>query len=195
MKNTVLVIVSTVLGGLTLMIVMSIYGRMNRSMELQSNLPSVIEETVENIMVSQKYNIHSRNEFLADLVSSLSLAVDADSDITVDVLQCDKDKGILGINVTAAYLYPNGKTGTVACERTVILNKLEIEEPVQCKVILYVGSDIYKEYCIPEGSVIGSPADPTEINGVFYGWVDDNGNTVDFNRPVNQNTIFYADIR
>lgn len=124
MKNIVLVFVNVFLGILTLMMVMTVYGRMHRSIELNSNLSSAVEETVENMTVNKKYDIHNTDEFLADFIQTFLMALDAQSDIMIDVLQCDKEKGILDIRVTASYLHPNGKKGTVTCERTVILNRL-----------------------------------------------------------------------
>jgi len=125
MKNIILMISGTIIGVLTLIIVMSIDGRMNRSMELESSLSSVLEETVENVFLKKKYEINDSNEFLADLVSELSVLLDANSDITVSVLQCDKEKGILVVKVTATFMHPNGEKGAVSCERSVIFNKLQ----------------------------------------------------------------------
>lgn len=125
MKNIILIISETMMGVLTLMIVMTIDGRMNRSMELQSNLSSVVEETVDNALLKKKYGVNDTNEFMADMVSELAVVLDAKSDITVDILQCDKEKGILAVKVTAAFLHPNGKVGTVTCERNVILDRTE----------------------------------------------------------------------
>ena len=90
MRNTVLVITTTILGVIALMIVMTINGRMNRSMELKSNLSSVVEETIENLILNRQYSIHNTNEFLADLTENLVLTVDAVSDVRIDILECDK---------------------------------------------------------------------------------------------------------
>ena len=124
MRSMAMNIVNILLACITLLIVMSVYGRINHSMELKSNLSSIVEETVEHMTVNPKYNIGNTNEFLADFVEMLSVALDTESDITVEIFQCDKEKGILSVNVIASYQHPNGKTGSVACERTVILNKL-----------------------------------------------------------------------
>ena len=44
MKNVIVMMISAILGVLTLMVVMTMNGRTNRSMELQSSLPSVVED-------------------------------------------------------------------------------------------------------------------------------------------------------
>lgn len=196
MKNIALGIVNTILGVLTLMIVMSVYGRMNRSMELASSFPSALEETVEHLMINRKYNIHNTNEFLADLVQTLSVSLETESDLTVEILQCDKEKGILSVRAEASYLHPNGKPGTVTCERTVILNRIPEEVPENYRAVFYVGEELYKEYTIQEENTINAPVSPqTAEEMVFYGWIDANGNAVDFTQPVTQDIICHADIR
>ena len=66
MKNIATMISSIILGAITLLIVMTVQGRMNRSTELESNLSSIIEETVEIMTVDKKYDIEHAEEFLAD---------------------------------------------------------------------------------------------------------------------------------
>ena len=196
MKNIILMISGTIIGVLTLMIVMSVEGRMNRSMELQSSLSSAVEETVENALLKKKYSINNTNEFLADLVSELSVLLDTKSDITVDVLQCDKEKGILAVKVTASFLHPNGKPGTVTCERNVILNKLqESEELEYYKIQFFVGDVVYKAYDVLENDLIAEPVAPSSADSTFYGWVDKNGYLADFSQPVTQNLSYYADMK
>lgn len=195
MKIVGINIINMLLGSVTLLIVMSVYGRMNYSMELKSNLSSVIEETVENIMLNSKYNIENTNEFLADFVEMLSMRIDTESDITVEIFQCDKEKGILSLNVIASYQYPNGKMGNVMCERTVILNKLKKDTVRICKVEFWVKEELYKEYLVQEKSIIINPQNLPGIEGVFYGWVDENGNHIDFTQPIIEDVVCYANIQ
>jgi len=195
MKNIVLVTVNTILGVIMLMIVMTVYGRVNRSMELQSNLSSVVEETVENLTINNKYNIGNTSEFLADFIEALCMSMETESDIIVDILQCDKEKGILAVKVTAEYKHPNGKIGTVMCERNVILNRLQ-EECIQShRVSFYIGDKLYKEYVVKEGNVISAPAEPKSSAGMFFGWIDENGGQADFTHGVTQDMSYFADIR
>lgn len=124
MKNVAIIIVSVLMWTAALSIVMTMLGRMNRSMELQSSLPSIVEETVANMTVDKKYEINNTNEFIADLVANLSIRLDTDSAIMVEITGKDMKKGLLAVRVTENFKHPNGKKGTVKCERTVILNRL-----------------------------------------------------------------------
>lgn len=192
MRNAVLITTTAILSILTLMIVMTINGRMNRSMEVTSNFPSIVEETLENMVLNPKYNIENTNEFVADLVETLSMTVDADSDVEVDILQCDKERGILSVRATLNFTHPNGKTGTVSTEKLAIFNQLLEDEVEQYRVIFYVGSDVYKEYVVTEGTIIAAPVSPVLSEGVFYRWVDGSAVPVDFSLPVLQNQTYYA---
>ena len=127
MKNIVTIISCALIGVITLAIVMSVSGRMNRSMEVKSNLSSAVEETVENLAV-KKYAVSDMEEYLADFSESLMDFIDTDSEITVQVAAADMEKGILAVKVTETFMHPNGRTGEVFCERVVIFNKLEGEE-------------------------------------------------------------------
>lgn len=195
MKNIGMSIINVFLGCVTLLIVMTVYGRMNHSMELKSNLSSIVEETVEHMTINPKYNIENTNEFLADFVETLSTVIDAESDITVEIFQCDKEKGILAVNVIAAFQHPNGKIGTVECKRTVILNKLRKSVPKVCKVEFWVGDELYKEYTVQADSVINTPFNLQNAGGTFNGWIDENGKEFDFTQPITSDVTYYADIR
>ena len=196
MRNIILASVSTIIGVLTMMLVMTVYGRINRSMELQSNLSSAVEETVENMALNPKYNIQNTNEFLADLIESLSALLDSQSDINIHILQCDKEKGILSVNIELEYTHPNGKEGLVSCEKTVIVNqKPKVAEPDVYKVTFCLGADLYKEYFMEQGSMISAPANPAVEEMTFYGWTDEDGYMADFTQPVTEDATYYADIR
>lgn len=194
MRNTVLVITTTILGVIALMIVMTINGRMNRSIELKSNLSSVVEETIENLILNRQYSIHNTNEFLADLTENLVLTVDAVSDVRIDILECDKDRGLLSVKVTFSYVHPNGKPGSITCEKTVILNKLIREDMTWCRVTFYVGPELYKEYIVLEGTILAGPLEPMLSEGTFLGWVNGDGNRVDFSKPITEDVVCFASV-
>lgn len=194
MKNTVLIISTTILGVLVLMIVMTINGRMNRSMEITSNLSSVVEEAVENMALEPKYTIENTSTFVADLTEYLSMTIDAVSDVKVDVLKVDKERGMLSIRATLVFKHPNGNEGTVSHETLAIFNKMVGEEKEQHRVTFYVGSDIHKEYIVYDGTVLPPPQNPALTEGTFQGWVNADGSAVDFSKPITEGVVYYASI-
>ena len=128
------------------------------------------------------------------MVEALAVSLDAASDIKVDVLGCDMEKGLLSVRVTAEYFHPNGKVGSVTCERTAVLEKISQEEIVQHKVRFYVAGELYKEYAVQKNDSISAPVQP-QVNGkVFCGWIDGNGYLADFTQPVTQDISYFADL-
>ena len=109
---------------LSIVMITAIYGRMNYSMELQSNLSSVMEEQISEMMLDEAYNITNMQEFLADFVENLIVALDGKYDLTIDVMQIDIEKGLLALKVTAGFGYLNGNPGEIECERIVIFNQV-----------------------------------------------------------------------
>ena len=181
------------LGVITIVSVMASGGRSNREMELADNLPAAVEETVSELMEEKNYDITSENEMIADMVEDLSRKLDSNSDITVNIENIDEAKGLMSIKVVASYQHPNGKEGSVSCERTVVFNKLQDDPAELCQVRFLVDdARIYKTCNVWPGDTVSAPAEPTVSGKTFDCWVDVEGNPVDFTQPVTQSQFYYA---
>ena len=123
MKNIVYMISGVFWGLIALIIVMTFYGEMNRSMELKSNLPSLIEEVLEQQMEETSYGNEEKERFIIDFARKLAVTWENKSDMIIDVIQFRPEQGILSVRVTAKYKKPYGAVGMVKCERTVIFNR------------------------------------------------------------------------
>lgn len=181
------------LGVITIVSVMASGGRSNREMELADNLPAAVEETVSDLMEEKNYDITSENEMIADMVEDLSRKLDSNSDITVNIENIDVAKGLMSIKVVASYQHPNGKEGSVSCERTVVFNKLQDDLAELCQVRFLVDdARIYKTCNVWPGDTVSAPSEPTVSGKTFECWVDVEGNPVDFTQSVTQSQIYYA---
>lgn len=181
------------LGVITIVSVMASGGRSNREMELADNLPAAVEETVSDLMEEKNYDITSENEMIADMVEDLSRKLDSNSDITVNIENIDDAKGLMSIKVVASYQHPNGKEGSVSCERTVVFNKLQDDPAELCQVRFLVDdARTYKTCNVWPGDTVSAPSEPTVSGKTFDCWVDVEGNPVDFTQPVTQSQIYYA---
>ena len=181
------------LGVITIVSVMASGGRSNREMELADKLPAAVEETVSDLMEEKNYDITSENEMIADMVEDLSRKVDSNSDITVNIENIDVAKGLMSIKVVASYQHPNGKEGSVSCERTVVFNKLQDDLAELCQVRFLVDdARTYKTCNVWPGDTVSAPSEPTVSGKTFDCWVDVEGNPVDFTQPVIQSQIYYA---
>ena len=194
MKLIIRAIVTTCIAGVIFLTIMAVSGRMNRSMDLKSNLPSVAEGTAENLL-TKKYDVTDKAQLEADFLETLADTLDSDSDIRLKVNAADTAKQLLSVSVKEEFKHPNGKDGTVSYDRTVIVNKLKEEEPEICQVSYYLSStdtDDYKCYEVLTGDVIPIPKNPVLEGKNFMGWFDAEGNALDQSMIVTQNTVYYA---
>ena len=192
MKLFIRAIVTTCIAGVIFLTIMAVSGRMNRSMELKSNLPSTVEETAENLL-TKKYNVTDKNQLEADFLETLAYAIDSDSDIQLKVNAADTDKQLLSVSVTEEFKHPNGKPGTVSYDRTAVVNKLQEEVPEICLVRYYLSdTDCYKCYEVLNGDGVPVPKNPVQEGKTFTGWADAEGNALDQNMTMTQDAAYYA---
>jgi hypothetical protein len=190
MRNIAIMMIGGILGVLTLLIVMTITGRSDRKMELCDVLPSVAETSLAEGMYD------SSDELIATVVSNLSVLLDSESDLRLNLYGIDTDKGLLALKVTEEYRQPNGSMGKVSSERAVIADRTDENETADegelCQVRFFIDDDLYKAYCVREGDTISDPASPYGEGGTFAGWTDDNGYLADFSEPIMQDRDYFA---
>ena len=194
MKLIIRAIVTTCIAGVIFLTIMAVSGRMNRSMELKSNLPSAAEETAENLL-AKKYDVADKNQLEADFLETLAYAIDSDSNIRLKVNAADKEKQLLSISVTEEFKHPNGKPGTVSYDRTAVVNKLQ-EEVLETYQISYyltnTDTECYKCYTVHADDMVPVPKDPVVEGKIFTGWADAEGNALDQNMTMTQDAAYYA---
>ena len=194
MKLIIRAIVTTCIAGVIFLTIMAVSGRMNRSMELKSNLPSAAEETAENLL-AKKYDVADKNQLEADFLETLAYAIDSDSNIRLKVNAADKEKQLLSISVTEEFKHPNGKPGTVSYDRTAVVNKLQ-EEVLEIYQVSYyltnTDTECYKCYTVHADDMVPVPKDPVAEGKTFTGWADAEGNVLNWNTTITQNTDYYA---
>ena len=194
MKLIIRAIVTTCIAGVIFLTIMAVSGRMNRSMELKSNLPSAAEETVENLL-TKKYDIADKNQLEADFLETLAYAIDSDSNIRLKVNAADKEKQLLSVSVTEEFKHPNGKPGTVSYDRTAVVNKLQEEALETYQVSYYLtntDTECYKCYTVHADDMVPVPKDPVAEGKTFTGWADAEGNALDQNMTMTQDAAYYA---
>lgn len=194
MKLIIRAIVTTCIAGVIFLTIMAVSGRMNRSMELKSNLPSVAEETAENLL-AKKYDVTDKSQLEADFLETLAYAIDSDSDIRLKVNAADKEKQLLSISVTEEFKHPNGKPGTVSYDRTAVVNKLQEEVLETYQVSYYLtntDTECYKCYTVHADDMVPVPKDPVAEGKTFTGWADAEGNALDQNMTMTQDAAYYA---
>ena len=163
MKNMITMMIGIVIGAITILIILTVTGRMNYATELESQLPAVVENILCNVKIKQLYNVADNQEFTADVTEQIAKELDAQTGIVMRIMGADKEKGLFSVGVDRTFMHPNGKTGTVKCSRTVLADKLQIVEIQKYYVQFYKDADnseCYKKYCVTEGDTISAPAVP-----------------------------------
>lgn len=195
MKNMITMMIGIIIGAITILIILTVTGRMNYAAELESQLPMVVEDTLCNAKIKQSYHMAENREFTADVTEQLAKELDAQTGIVMRIMGADMEKGLISMDVDREFIHPVGKKGTVKCSRTAVWNKLENTVEQKYYVQFYKDADIsdcYKRYCVMEGDTVSAPAVPSERDREFVGWQDDNGYEADFSQPVEQNRNYYA---
>ena len=109
MKNIVMILMTVMIGALTIGIIISMMGRGVRVVELQSNLSNIVENVLYDAMESEKYTATDTDRFLADMTLEIAHNLDTNSAVQIDVMKADLEKGLLTLRVTETIDYLNVK--------------------------------------------------------------------------------------
>lgn len=213
MKTAIVSCVLAFLLVITSLILFTIYGQNTRQNELEDSLSITIEQALENLKTNQNYSVANTEEFVADFVENLIISIDSDSEVKVEILSVDYEKGLLDVNVTETFDQPNGSVSSISCRKTVILEEYS-QDTSQYFLIKFLttqpGKDgefvEFKTYSICEGSLFIAPsATPSKEGYTFKGWSQDEPNEsnsyspnlidvdeLDSSLVVNENLTFYA---
>lgn len=178
MKNAVISISLVFITIMTFFIVESLHAKAYRTVELSEAVDNALEAAINNVAYDKCYEIHNNDEFVEDFKQLLMTSIDSASEINVEVLKVDYEKGILEVNVTESFEYINGRIGTISKKAAVILDRQEQEEKYY-RVSYYVDDSVYKTYVIAGGENLIVPKAPQMEGYSFAGWQDASGNMVD----------------
>lgn len=178
MKNIIITITFVVMTIMTLFIVESLHAKEYRTVELSEAVDNALIATMNNVAGNKCYTIGSNEEFVEDFKQILMTSVDSASELDIEVLNADYEKGILSVKVTENYEYLNGRQGNVTKTATVLLDQKQ-QEKNYYTVKYYVGNSLYKSYQLAVGTAIIVPKNP-ELEGMsFVCWKNKNGDAVD----------------
>ena len=201
MKNTGIFV--TIIVGLIICIaiVFSFADRSSRKTESENGLRNAIENTVENLSENKKdYTVANAEEYVADFMEQLLLELDSNSEVTVEVLEADYEKNLLSIEVTETFTYINGKTGSVTCKKTIIMDQPVADESSMYTFTFYLTDQageqvVFKEYKADAGMELDLSyvTSPEQEGKEFDTWVDTSGQEVDLSQLLaDQDYNFFA---
>lgn len=120
MKQVIIVISTVVIVILTTMILSADINKMDRQDELDRAVSAAAKQTVKDSQISEQTEINSNEEMIAHFVNLLSVSINSDSDLSVEVMGADYEEGMLDVLVTSKFKYINGKNGTLSVRKCAI---------------------------------------------------------------------------
>ncbi len=109
-----------------------------REREVKNTLHAALEEAMRSVFVKESYALEEDELLIADVTGLLIEQLNAEDNrlkLTVDIAGVDAKKGLLSMRVREEFSYPNGKTGMVEDEATIILER---EIPKQTYSIVFL---------------------------------------------------------
>jgi hypothetical protein len=127
MKNAVLGIIGGLLIIYTAVIALTIYGIQTRKNEVENVLSQIVVDTLKEhyipeILRDTDYRPDLPTDIEAEIRDELALRITSDTDVTITILACDMDKGILSVRVDETYYLFNGVERNYSHSKTAIVD-------------------------------------------------------------------------
>jgi hypothetical protein len=127
MKNVVLGMIGGILIIYTALISLTIYGIQSRKNEVENALSQVVVDTLKEHYVPEMfrdldYSPDSADSIGEEICGELERRITSDSEVTVTILSCDMDKGILSVRVDESYRLFDGTQREWSFSKTAIVD-------------------------------------------------------------------------
>lgn len=174
MKNVVTGIMMSIMMALFIIIILTTDDRTIRINEVNTALADALDESL-NVLDINKYSITDTDELIADVTQGLLAQIESDAEVTVNVMDADKDKGIVTIEAVENFRKASGAAGQTAATRTIILEKQQVQntydENNRQYNITYLNTDgtEYMTYSIKKNEQLIIPITPDNTYWEYNG--------------------------
>ena len=174
MKNVVTGIMMSIMMALFIIIILTTDDRTIRINEVNTALADALDESL-NVLDINKYSITDTDELIADVTQGLLVQIENDAEVTVNVMDADKDKGIVTVEAVENFRKASGAAGQTAATRTIILEKQQVQdtydEDNRQFNITYLNTDgtEYMTYSIKKSEQLIIPAAPDNTHWEYSG--------------------------
>lgn len=174
MKNVVTGIMMSIILALITIIILTTDDRIVRINEVNTALADALDESL-NVLDMDKYSIADTDELIADVTQGLLVQIESDADITVNVMDADRSRGIVTMEAVENFIKPTGAAGQTAATRTIILEKQQVQdtydEDNRQFNITYLNTDgtEYMTYSIKKNEQLIIPAAPDNTHWEYSG--------------------------
>lgn len=110
--------------------IITVVGKDVQMNDLSVTLESAVDQAIDEVLANNTYSIDDNLEFQADLILNICNTIEGESDLDVEIMAVDYEKGLLSVNVKQTILNPNGKKSTKECSRTILLETVPNEENI-----------------------------------------------------------------
>lgn len=174
MKNVVTGIMMSIILALITIIILTTDDRIIRINEVNTALADALDESI-NVLDMDKYSITDTDELIADVTQGLLMQIESDAAVTVNIMDADKDKGIVTVEAVENFRKASGSAGQTAATRTIILEKQQVQdtydEDNRQFNITYLNTDgmEYMTYSIKKNEQLIIPAAPDNTHWEYSG--------------------------
>lgn len=122
MKKAIFCVLTILIILIFSMAYITIHGRQVRQNELNVALEQSMEKSISLLLENDGKPV-SEEEWIEMFCLDLSMQIASASDLTINILDADFEKGLLRVEVTLSYRNPIGTTSTVSSERMVLVEQ------------------------------------------------------------------------
>lgn len=119
-KKALISVFSILIIVLFFLISFTLHGRNVRQTELDNALTVSIKQAMD-VLQADKGKPASEDEWKMIFLQSLASQIESESELMVNILEIDMEKGILSVEAVLKYTHPIGTEGSVSAQRTAIL--------------------------------------------------------------------------
>ncbi len=123
MKQMVFGLVSSIMFVLFAAVIVTVHGRTIRQGEVSQSLGEAMQMTMQKLTTEKRYEFGNKDEFVADFLEAFIMQINSESDLEVNILKADEEKGLLSVEVIETFHHANGEKGRVSASRSVILDR------------------------------------------------------------------------
>ena len=116
MKHTVYGIALAVAAMLVVTITLAVSGKHVRKNEMETSLNTAVEQALEQFQ-SERGNSESPQDLIARFNQLLLMQMESDSELQVEILNADVEKGVLDVRITETYRNILGKEEKAVCRK------------------------------------------------------------------------------
>lgn len=170
MKHTIFGISLAAIALLAIAVSLGVSGKSVRANEMETSLNAAIEQSLEQLCIEKGSVAGDYQDMVADFNRLLLLQMESDSDIQVEILTADAQKGVLDVRITERYQNILGQEREAVCRKSVILEEYAQKKSYHTVTFLVDGA-IYDQYSLYEGGKIQFPEAPKKAGKTFHCWV------------------------